>query len=118
MQATKSFHSAFDIPDGATLTVEASGLSGNVQADATFLSGSENVDDADWSLDDIENGNAQTTVEGPGISIARVRLAMSQGARAQFDIVIQNEGQDIRRRTWTFAPDDSNLVTRFGLIIS
>ncbi len=116
--ATKDFHSALGIPDGATLTVEASEISGNVQATATFLSGAEGVDDAEWTLDDMENGRAHTDLAGPGISMARVRLAMNQGAQSQFDMIIRNQGEVIRHRIWRLNAEGGDRAGRLGLLIS
>ncbi|MEM7582269.1 MAG: hypothetical protein AAF560_02725 [Acidobacteriota bacterium] len=116
MQATKPFHSVNNIPSGATLTVTASNISGNVQADAHFMPGAEPVDEVDWTLQQMEAGTAQTPLPGPGISIARVRVAMAQGSQARFDMVIKHNGTQIRRKFWELAAD-SNTTARIGLVI-
>ncbi len=118
MKAKKDFHSVNGIPHGATLTVKASNISGNVQADAIFISGAESVADANWTLQDMEDGTAQTGLAGPGISLARVRLAVSQGAAVQVDMTIHDQDQEIRRLTWNLTAADADRIGRIGLVIA
>lgn len=118
-RATKDFHSVKDIPHGATLKVEASNISGNVEDEGTmFMSGPEGVADVEWTLQQLEDGTAQTSLAGPGISMTRVVLTVSKGAAAQIDMIIHHQGQEIRRLTWNLTSPDADRVGRIGLLIA
>ncbi len=120
MQATNDFHNCFDIPDGSIFKLEVSGIVGNVQGDASFLSGSGAVADQDWTLAQIENGKASSVLGGPGLTIVRARLTLDQGATVQVDMFMEDaDGNEIanRRRTWNLSSPDSNRTGHIGYLI-
>ncbi len=120
MQATNDFHNCFDIPDGSMFKLESSGITGNVQGDASFLSGAAHVEDVDWSLDDIESGAGHSELGGPGLTIVRARLTLDQGATIQIDMYMEDsEGKEIpnRRRTWNLTSPDGNITGHIGYLI-
>ena len=82
-----------------------------------FMSGPESIPDVEWTLEQLENGTAQTPLAGPGLSIARVGLAVSQGAAIQIDMTINHLGDEIRRMTWNVTSPSNDRVGRVGLLI-
>lgn len=115
MQATKPFHSANNVPDGSILRIEASKVSGQVEAEARFLSGGSGTAER-WTLAEMEAGTANATLAGPAISLARVLLAMAAGSSVQVDMSIHHNGAEIRRRTWILQPE-TKITTSIGLVI-